>query len=247
MSTGRALALAAALSVLLFAAGTGVLAAADVLLPAHGPASNQPGNGSPTAEPSTVTVPLPPPANRPTSRPANPAPATGTNATAARPAAPPQPGPGVLTAFGARTRDWDAGHRRDPAVSTAYDPDPALGGDGRLADRYVRVLPVNERVVQYSIQLPRQTSLTAASARALAELPPDARLVWQQQRRACAQAAYLSATLATALTDLGDPRGAVLIEYRSGVVAGGAYEAGDVTTATLSALDAPTAADGPLC
>jgi hypothetical protein len=89
--------------------------------------------------------------------------------------------------------------------------------------------------------------LAAASARALAELPPDARLIWQQQRRACAQAAYLSATLATALTDLGDPRGAVLIEYRSGVVAGGAYETGDVTTATLSALDAPTAADGPLC
>jgi hypothetical protein len=229
----RALGLAAALTLTLLAAGTGALAAAGALLPSSQSRSDS--AAAAAAPPPVVAVQPGDPAGR-TPPPTAPPPATR------------QPAGARLTAFGATIQYWDANHRRDPAVGGgAYLPDPALGGDGRLADRYVRVLPLNGLILQYTVQLPRNTPLATASTRALTELPSDLRPVWQQQRGNCAQAAYRSAVLAQNLADIGDPRGAVLIEFRSGVAAGSHFDAGDVTSATLSALDAPTPADGPLC
>jgi hypothetical protein len=239
MSTAQALGVAGALVVSLVAAATGVLAAAGVLVPARG--STIPVDTGPSAPAAIATRPAPP---------------TGTASSAAGQRAPdpivtarPPAVPGRLTAFGATVADWGANHRADPAVGAtgAYNPDQALVGDGRLADRYVRVLPLSGRILQYTLQLPRSTPFARASAAALAELPPDLRPVWQQQRASCLQAAYTSRTLAIDLAEVGDPRGAVLVEYRSGVTAGGAWDGADVTNATLSALDAPTAANGPLC
>jgi hypothetical protein len=245
ISTGRALGLAIALTLALLAAGTGVLAAAGVLLPVGNPAEGKPaaalpaegkpgeggpGEGGPGAALSAPPIqrPLPPPA-------------------AALPV-PPAPS-GQLIAFGATVPYWNAHHRLDAAVTggTAYNPEAAVAGNGRLADRYVRVLPLNGRILQYTVQLPRGTPFATASAQALAELPADLRLIWRQQRGACTQASYTSPTLARELTEVGDPKGAVLIEYRSGITVGAAYDATDVTSATLSALDAPTPATGPLC
>jgi hypothetical protein len=234
MSTGRALGLALALTVTLLAAGTGALAAAGVLFPASGQAEGKPAAPAPQSVPPALagqpsTPPPAPEALPPPSR------QTGPN--------------GQLIAFGATVQNWNAHHRLDGAVAggTAYNPDNAVAGNGRLADRYVRVLPLNGRILQYTIQLPRGTSFATASAQALAELPADVRLIWRQQRGACTQASYTSPTLARELTDVGDPKGAVLIEYRSGIAIGAAYDPADVTSATLSALDAPTSASGPLC
>lgn len=141
-----------------------------------------------------------------------------------------------------------ASRRPPPQPSGGISTGRALGlAIARLADRYVRVLPLNGRILQYTIQLPRGTPFATASAQALAELPADLRLVWRQQRGACTQASYTSPTLARELTDVGDPKGAVLTEYRSGITIGAAYDAADVTSATLSALDAPTPATGALC
>jgi hypothetical protein len=247
ISTGRALGLAIALTLALLAAGTGVLAAAGVLLPAEGkPAEGKPAEGKP-AEGR-------PAAGTPTRQSAPPAlaiqPSTPPPPAASLPAPPRQAVPaGQLIAFGATVPNWNAHHRLDPAVAggTAYNPEAAVAGNGRLADRYVRVLPLNGRILQYTVQLPRGTPFATASAQALAELPADLRLIWRQQQGACTQASYTSPTLARELTDVGDPKGAVLIEYRSGITVGAAYDATDVTSATLSALDAPTAAAGPLC
>jgi hypothetical protein len=233
MSTGRALGMAIALTLTLLAAGTGVLAAAGVLFPASGQAEGKRAPQAPPAlavQPSTAPPALPPDAPVP---------------PASR-----QVGPGgQLVAFGATVQNWNSRHRLDGAVAggTAYNPDSAVAGNGRLADRYVRVLPLNGRILQYTIQLPRGTSFATASAQALAELPADLRPLWRQQRGACTQASYTSPTLARELTDVGDPKGAVLIEYRSGITIGASYDAADVTSATLSALDAPTPANGPLC
>jgi hypothetical protein len=240
ISTGRALGLAIALTLTLLAAGTGVLAAAGVLFPVSGPAEGKPAALAPqSAPPALAGQPstAPPPAATPPEPLVPPAPS--------RPAAP----AGQLIAFGATVQNWNAHHRLDGAVAggSAYNPDSAVAGNGRLADRYVRVLPLNGRILQYTIQLPRNTSFATASAQALAELPADVRLIWRQQRGACTQASYTSPTLARELTDVGDPKGAVLIEYRSGITVGAAYDAADVTSATLSALDAPTPASGPLC
>src|SRR5205823_10873334 len=105
---------------------------------------------------------------------------------------------GQIIAFGATLQNWNAHHRLDGAVAggTAYNPDSAVAGNGRLADRYVRVLPLNGRILQYTIQLPRNTSFATASAQALAELPADVRLIWRQQRGPCTQAPYTSPTRA---------------------------------------------------
>jgi hypothetical protein len=241
VSTGRALGLAIALTLALLAAGTGVFAAVGVLFPASGPAAGTPAEGEAAAvNPAPATPPsLPPAVAAQPNAPAPPVPAP--------PVAP--GGPGQLAAFGATVQSWNAHHRLDGAVAggTAYNPDSAVGGNGRLADRYVRVLPLDGRILQYTIQLPRNTPFATASAQALAELPADVRLIWRQQRGACTQASYTSPTLARELTDVGNPKGAVLIEYRSGITVGAAYDAADVTSATLSALDAPTPAAGPLC
>jgi hypothetical protein len=240
MSTGRALGLAIALTFALLAAGTGVLAAAGVLFPVSGPAEGKPAAPVPrSAPPALAGQPStpPPPAPVQPEQPEQPAPA--------RQAAP----AGQLIAFGATVQSWNAHHRLDASVAggTAYNADSAVAGNGRLADRYVRVLPLNGRILQYTVQFPRSTSLATASAQALAELPADVRLIWRQQRGACTQASYTSPTLARELTDVGDPKGAVIIEYRSGITVGAVYDAADVTSATLSALDAPTPAKGPLC
>lgn len=249
ISTGRALWLAIALTLSLLAAGTGVLAAAGVLLPADNQAgnnqasNNQASNNQAAGKRAEV---------KPAASAGQPAPSAlaiqpGTPAPQAvsRPPAP----PGQLIAFGATVQNWNAHHRSDATAAGggAYNPDAAVGGNGRLADRYVRVLPLNGRILQYTVQLPRGTPFATASAQALAELPADLRLVWRQQRGACTQASYTSPTLAQELTDVGDPKGAVLIEYRSGITIGAAYDPADVTSATLSALDAPTPAAGPLC
>lgn len=239
-STGRALGLAIALTLALLAAGTGVLAAAGVLLPVGNPAKGRPAAALPAegrpAEGKPDAASQAPPTQRSVPPPA---------ASLAVPQAP----SGQLIAFGATVPNWNAHHRLDAAAAggTAYNPEAAVAGNGRLADRYVRVLPLNGRILQYTVQLPRGTPFATASAQALAELPADLRLIWRQQRGACTQASYTSPTLARELTDVGDPKGAVLIEYRSGITVGAAYDATDVTSATLSALDAPTPADGPLC
>ncbi|MDT4989954.1 MAG: hypothetical protein QOI74_4048 [Micromonosporaceae bacterium] len=242
-STARALGLASVLIVVLLAATTGVLAGAGAF-----------GSSSPSqrVEPALPTrqagqpLPIPGPGAPGGSggRDGQPAPDAAQERQSA-----PAAGAGRLVAFGATVLDWGANHRVDNAVggSSAFNPDTALGGDDRLADRYVRVLALNGRILQYTLQLPRSTGLAVASTTVLAELPRDLRTLWQQTRANCKQAAYVSPTLATFLADVGDSRGSVLVEYRSGVTAGSAWNPDDVTNATLSALDTPTPADAPPC
>jgi hypothetical protein len=250
MSTARALGLAGALIVSLTGATTGVLAATGMLDPTGGravPATARTGPPAAVAkpaagagEPAPGTTPTGPIRTTPIPTRAAPAPA---------PPQPPQPGVFRLIAFGATVADWAANHKVDRAVAdgSAFNPDPTVRGDGRLADRYVKVLPLSGRILQYTVQLPRGTTAATAGSRALAELPPDLHLLWQQQRAVCVQASYTSATLAAVLSDLGDPTGAVLVEYRSAVTPGSDWNDHDVASATLSALDAPRAADAPLC
>jgi hypothetical protein len=244
MSTVRALGLATAIVVLLLATTTGVLAAAGAL--GSSPPSQRVEQKLPTAPPGQPR-PIPggtaPGGNGGRDGQAAPDPA------AQQPPTGPAAGAGRLVAFGATVLDWGANHRVDTAVgdSSAFNPDTTLGGNGRLADRYVRVLALNGRILQYTLQLPRSTGLAVATTAVLAELPRDLRTLWQQTSANCRQAAYVSPTLATFLADVGDSKGSVLVEYRSGVAAGSAWNANDVTNATLSALDTPTPADAPRC
>ena len=237
-STGRALLLAGTLVVTLLAAATGVLAALGQFDPPAGvqPDRDRVSRGSVAAPPIQLAAP---------SAQASTGEAPEIEATAAAQPAVPATAAG-LTAFAATVADWNAHHRADPANSGSYDPDRTLGA-GRTADRYVKVLPLNGRILQYTIQLPRSTTLATATARTATQLPADVRQRWQQQRPACLQVSYTSRTLGDLLGDLGDPTGAVLVEYRSAVSVGSPWDTGDVTAATLSAFDAPEPRDAPLC
>ena len=88
----------------------------------------------------------------------------------------PAPPSGTITGYGATEANWQALHQ----------------GDGR----YILASPENGRVVRYSLQFAPGTTIDAARRAALAEFPPDARVVRFATKNACAQMEIESATLA---------------------------------------------------
>jgi hypothetical protein len=107
-----------------------------------------------------------------------------------------------IQGYGALDATWEAHHERATTGTpgSTYDPDPTVDTSwGASPYRYVAVAHRHGRVISYLLQFAPQTSRANAIARARAELPGDARIMWQKQLNSCYQIEFHSAALATAI------------------------------------------------
>jgi hypothetical protein len=157
----------------------------------------------------------------------------------------------AITGFGATNAAWNRTHVVDHtyAPGSAYNPDASLPKvNGRTADRYYAVSHESGRVLNYSYRF-RPQPISRVKALVLREFPPDVHVVWFRAVRAsCAQMLVRSATLGRALrtTQIGDPRGAALIEFSSGV-AEDHYSARSVNDSFLMLSPLVAKRDAPGC
>lgn len=183
---------------------------------------------------------------------------SGATATMVPSTAPPQtatPGPGTspsptpvtdgITGFGATIAAWDATHAADTrfAAETAYDPTPGLGPDQEHNAKYFGVV-AGDRVLSYSERLPHRSRFADAKAAALAELPPDAKVVWTRTRTGCAQMELRSATLGQAIGARGRVYVKVVTETRTG---GSRYNPKNADELIFLLADYPKKKDAPAC
>jgi hypothetical protein len=156
----------------------------------------------------------------------------------------------ALTGFGATVSAWNAHHTADKrfAPNAAYDPDPALPSYSGQ-DVYVAVQWQDGRALNYEMNIPGQP-IRDAIARALQELPPDARELWGLKRETCYQAELSSPTLGRALSAaaIGDPEGQVFVEFDTVLPDGSSvYESTSVNEILVGLGSWPTAASAPAC
>lgn len=152
--------------------------------------------------------------------------------------------PDGITGFGATVPAWNANHTRDPKYSgPVYNPDPAAPS----GDDYDAVMFENDRVLGYDMRFANEP-ISEARAKVAAELPPDAKVVtFEVQGSVCAFELLSSAKLGKSLGTkaIGDPTGAVLVEYGSGA-ADDSYDSDSVNEALFS-LGATTPSQIPGC
>jgi hypothetical protein len=148
-----------------------------------------------------------------------------------------------ITGFGATMEAWNANHKLDRRYSaaTVYNSDPKAptGAD------YNQVMFEDGRALGYDLRFP-SLSITAARAKVAHELPRDAHRVAFTVKDVCAFELLRSATLGRALgAKIGDPSGAVLVEFGSGV-SEDHYDASAVSGALFS-LGATSPSSIPAC
>jgi hypothetical protein len=133
---------------------------------------------------------------------------------------------------------------RDPKYSgPVYNPDPSAPS----GDDYDAVMFENDRVLGYDMRFANEP-ISQARAKVAAELPPDAKVVtFEAKGSVCAFELLSSAKLGKSLATkaIGDPTGAVLVEYGSGA-ADDSYDSGSVNEALFS-LGATTPSQIPAC
>lgn len=146
------------------------------------------------------------------------------------------PAPVLLTNLGATVADWNAHHKADTRFEpgAAFDPNPVLARDGdslHTSTRY-SVIEMSGRIVSYGLRFKPATSVDAARAQLLRELPTDAVVAWFDVKPECARTFIKSATLRR-LTD--SQQGAMVGLY-SGKAADH-FNPRDVWTASLILID----------
>ncbi len=183
-----------------------------------------------------------------TTRPTTRAPA-GSSAPATT-SAPAQPSDN-LTGLGATTAAWDAHHTADSTKSPGSSFLPKVTNAGELADEYATVNYGAGRVTSYSLQLPDGTSLAAAEAFIMQQLPTDAKETSSYHGTGadggtCLFLNYQSPTLAQALAApaIGDPQGIVGVELSSLTAnLSDTFNSSDVNSGTVG-ITANTASTG---
>lgn len=101
------------------------------------------------------------------------------------------------TGIGATMQAWRATHRLDNgAAPWCYDPMPGLAG--RFPCRYGLPSTQGGRVNGYEVFLRPHTSARTALGFAMAQFPPDARLVWTQITPGCQSVEVTSPSLTRA-------------------------------------------------
>lgn len=101
-----------------------------------------------------------------------------------------------LPGIGATRAHWEATHRRVPGFTpgAVFGPMvPSSEGDG-VAPAYATVFG-DDRILLYTVNMPRGTTFAMARARMLRELPPDAREVRTRRLPQCRMVRYRSPTM----------------------------------------------------
>ncbi|MHB1403867.1 MAG: hypothetical protein ACYCXE_05065 [Thermoleophilia bacterium] len=174
-------------------------------------------------------------------------------------AASPPPAP-IVTGYGATIDDWNANHIQDPrfAKNAVYDPTPGLGLDDQHNSKYYVISVEDGRVLNYSMRLPNDISVSVAQAAVMQEFPPDANIIWQKAKteiptQACYQMEIKSTVLGNALSDpaIGDSEGLVLVEFYTDTKENAGdisdYDASNVNGAFLTLGSYQSPADAPDC
>jgi len=169
----------------------------------------------------------------------------------ARPASTSAASPAVsdpLTGYGATVAAWNAHHTPDPDFDpgAVYDPDPSLPKiNGHTGAKYVEVNAGDGRILNYVMNLPASTKLPQAVVIAEAELPADAKILWQAKLDSCVQLEFVSPTLGRYV---GKDATQVLVEFEDVDADGDSTLNPTVFNgATLGPDNSATAAQGPGC
>lgn len=150
------------------------------------------------------------------------------------------------TGFGATRTAWNAGHTEDQryAHDEVYNPDPGV----LTGAEYNAIDWSNSHVTGYEMHFQNEP-ISEAKSQVLSGLPRDARTVWFITKGSnCAQQLVESKSLGRLLGDksIGDPQGAVMIEYSSGT-AENSYDASSVNDALLEISEVETPGESSDC
>jgi hypothetical protein len=123
-------------------------------------------------------------------------PGTSTAIASATPVAT-EAGAATVTGFGATNEAWEANHTPDTRFEPGccYDPTPGLGPDDRHNAKYHAVLRDDHGIYGYSMRLPKGTSIDEVTPAALAEMPADAKVLWNKRLDGCVMVGIGSETL----------------------------------------------------
>lgn len=149
------------------------------------------------------------------------------------------------TGFGATRAAWNTGHTHDTryAPNEVYNPDPSVP----TGAEYNAIDWSNGHVTGYETHF-QSERISEAKSEVLSGLPGDTRTVWFIAKgSSCAQQLVESKLLGRLLGNksIGDPQGAVMIEYSSGE-AEDSYDASSVNDALLeiSEVETPSQSSG---
>jgi hypothetical protein len=193
---------------------------------------------TPTATPKPSATPSPS-----SSRPPSP-----TRAPAPTAVKTPKPASDALAGFGATSAGWILAHTSSSdsglAPGCCYNADPSLPEvNGHIGYRYYAVNVLGGRILNYQVEMYRNTNYAEARAEMLREFPPDAVVLWEASRDTCAQMEVQSAALGQAL-GASDPKGRAAVEFSTGIAS---YDPEHITDAILDSGDYATAADAAGC